>query len=874
MSNNIKGITIEIGGNTGPLTSALKDVNKTSHDLQSELNQVNRQLKFDPKNVDLLRQKEELTSQTTQALKEKQEILKQAVEQAHEQFEKGDLGADKVRAVEREYAKVTSQIKDLESGHTSLFSKIADKLNITKEHIKTAIGTIGVTVAGFLGSSIKEAGEAGNVQANLEQTIKSTGDASGMTAKQMEQLAQKEMSVSTFSKDDIESGEAMLATYTKIGKDVFPQASQAVLDFAQKMGESPKQAALTLGKALNDPATGLTKLTRVGVTFTDKQKDQIKAMEKAGDVAGAQKIIIDELNQKYGGQAATAADTFSGKQKQIANEAKEVKESIGNALIPIIVQLGKYLIQILQPIVQFISEHPKITAGILSVIAVVGTLIGGMSVLNTVLSTFNIASQAGMASLLPTLGLVTAAVAGIAIAAALIITHWSQIKTFFIGLWSDIKSGVTGVGNAIKSVFDGAVNGIKSAWNGIGTFFAALWNGVKTTTQTVWNGIKSFFATIWNGIKTAVMAIVTPFIQGILNLWNGMKTGITTIMNGVRTFLSGIWLAIKTVILGPVLLIIDLVTGNFKKLSTDAQGIFNNLKQAFSLIWNGIKQVFTGVIQAIVGFCKTEWTGMVNTGISIWNGFKAFMSALWNGIKSIAASAWNGIKSFFSSNWSGIINTGKSVWNGFKSFFTSLWSGLVSFIKGLPGKFSSGVRSIGSAIIHGFDSAVNFIKKLPSEALGWGKDIINGIVSGIKSAASAVGKAVNGVAQDIRKFLHFSVPDEGPLADFESWMPDFMSGLAKGIENSKSLVTDAIKGLATDVTTDVNIGMKLTPAMAGVGSYTGTDTPSNSPTTSSVENPVQVIFEGNYCFANKEMIDYFAENVSNVIALKVQRMKG
>lgn len=83
-----------------------------------------------------------------------------------------------------------------------------------------------------------------------------------------------------------------------------------------------------------------------------------------------------------------------------------------------------------------------------------------------------------------------------------------------------------------------------------------------------------------------------------------------------------------------------------------------------------------------------------------------------------------------------------------------------------------------------------------------------GIVNGIKSCISAVGDAVSSVADKIRSFLHFSVPDEGPLTDFESWMPDFMHGLAKGIEKSKSMVTDAVSGLAADmvINPQVNAG--------------------------------------------------------------------
>jgi phage-related protein len=110
------------------------------------------------------------------------------------------------------------------------------------------------------------------------------------------------------------------------------------------------------------------------------------------------------------------------------------------------------------------------------------------------------------------------------------------------------------------------------------------------------------------------------------------------------------------------------------------------------------------------------------------------------------------------------------------------------------------------AVKTGFNTVKDHILSLGKEAAGWGKDLIMGIVDGIKSAVGHVKDAVSSVADTIRSFLHFSVPDEGPLADYESWMPDFMSGLAKGIEKSRGAVRAAIGNVAEDLT--------LTPTVA------------------------------------------------------------
>ena len=106
------------------------------------------------------------------------------------------------------------------------------------------------------------------------------------------------------------------------------------------------------------------------------------------------------------------------------------------------------------------------------------------------------------------------------------------------------------------------------------------------------------------------------------------------------------------------------------------------------------------------------------------------------------------------------------------------------------------------------------MKNLASEAFKWGADFIGGIVNGIKSMIGKVGDAVSSVADKIRSFLHFSVPDEGPLTDYESWMPDFIGGLAKGIEKSRGMIENAMNGVTSDLT--------ITPrVMAAQGGYSG-----------------------------------------------------
>ena len=165
-----------------------------------------------------------------------------------------------------------------------------------------------------------------------------------------------------------------------------------------------------------------------------------------------------------------------------------------------------------------------------------------------------------------------------------------------------------------------------------------------------------------------------------------------------------------------------------------------------------------------------------------------------------------------------------------KTDIVTLWDSIITWFRSLPetllqigaNMFSfmrngveSTVHTVVDAVKAGIGQAIDWIKSLPAQALQWGKDIINGIVDGIKSAAKAVGDAVKGVATSIRIFLHFSVPDEGPLVDFPTWMPDMMRGLASGILENKSLVSAALLDLAG--TMSLSLSTTPVPAISGSG---------------------------------------------------------
>lgn len=180
-----------------------------------------------------------------------------------------------------------------------------------------------------------EAMAAQDVEAELNAVLTSTGGIAGVTRGKALELADAFQNVTRFEDDTILSAEAMLLTFTKIGRDVFPDATEATLNMAQKFGNI-ETAAVQVGKALNDPIAGVTALRRVGVMLTAAQEDQIETFMELGDIASAQRVILAELSTEFGGLARAAGETAAGQIDIFNNKIGALKEKVGTSLVSLL----------------------------------------------------------------------------------------------------------------------------------------------------------------------------------------------------------------------------------------------------------------------------------------------------------------------------------------------------------------------------------------------------------------------------------------------------------------------------------------------------------------------------------------------------------
>ena len=917
MANRIKGITVEIGGDTTKLQTALKGVNSSIRDTQSQLRDVEKLLKLDPGNTELLAQKHRLLGEAVAGTKEKLATLKTAAEQANTALANGEITQDQYDALQREIIETENNLRDLErqAGQSAVaLQKIAatgEKLKTVGDNISsagqkllpvtagvTALGTAAVSTAANFESSMSQ------VQATMGITKDAMSTVNGESVNTMDTLsalAKKMGSETAFSAS--ECAEALnylaLAGYdTQQMCDTLPtvlnlaaaggidlaSASDMVTDAMSALGMGVDEAGtvvdqmaktasttntsvaqlgegiLTIGATAKTVKGGTAELnTALGILAnngikgaeggthlrnvilslqnpTDKaaacmeqlgldvydsegnmrslndilgdlntSMDGMTAAEKSNiigqifnktDLSSVNALLAntgtiwDDLQQSIidsGGAAQQMADTqldnLQGQITILKSALEGLAISFGELLMPAI----KMIVGWVQQFVDWLNGMDEGTKKVVTTIALLAAALGPVlivigKVVSAVGTIMTIVPK--VAGVINTVKTAFAALNTTMLANPifLIIAAITALVAAFIYLWNTNEDFRQFWINLWENVKEVAI----AVWEAIKNFFTAAWEAISSTAQAVWNGIKDFFSGLWEGIKTIFSTVVEVIKTIITTYFNIYKTIITTVLNAIKT--------------------------------------------VFTTVWNGIKTVVTTVVTAIQTFITTAWNAIKNTVTTVLNAIKTVITTVWNAIKSAVTSVVNGIKSTITSVWNGIKSTVSSVVNSIKNTVTTVFNNIWSGIKGTMGKIVSSIKE-------GFNNAISFITSLPSKALQWGKDMIMGIVNGIKSCIGAVGDAVSSVANKIKSFLHFSVPDEGPLTDYESWMPDFMKGLAKGIEDSKSMVARAMDGVAAD--------MILNPSAAVQEINVSGDGTGSSPQGGSINGPLIEVKEMN-----------------------------
>lgn len=466
--------------------------------------------------------------------------------------------------------------------------------------------------AGFAAS--KAAKEAAEAMGQVEAALTSMGDASGKTKAELAGLADGLMRSSLYDDDDIlRKVTANLLTFGNVAGEQFDRAQQAAVDLATRMNMDLQPATLLIGKALNDPIKGLTAMGRAGIQFTAQQKEQIKAMAAAGNAAGAQRIILGELERQFGGAAAAAQNTDPyDKLRDSLNTLSESAGGIINRfLVPMMDKLAGLFdrFNALSPEMQkFVVIGAAIAAALGPALVVIGSLV---SAIGAIAGAF--AAGGILAALAPILPVILAIGAAVAVLVGAFLLFRKDVEPVLKALW---EQAVTTLGPPLQELF--AVVGELAAQVGaafkefIGSeagqaliAFAAMMS--RTMGGVVIQVLKALIQTVTLALRaiSGTFAVLTALLRGDWSeAWRLWKAGVGEMLGAVIGSIARFASAAVSFISGMVNGVSRWLTG---KLFDVLKGVIDKVKS--------VSDAFFRLYDAVVGHSYVP--DMVN-GIAAW----------------------------------------------------------------------------------------------------------------------------------------------------------------------------------------------------------------------------------------------------------------
>lgn len=502
----------------------------------------------------------------------------------------------------------------------------------------------GLAVKNFLGDALAEARESQKVGALTASIIKSTGGAAKISAGQIGSLADSISRKTGVDDEAIQTGANLLLTFKNVrneagkGSDVFNRATAAALDLSKAGFGSVDGAAKTLGKALNDPIKGITALGRAGVTFTDEQKKQIKTLTESGNVLGAQKIIMAEVESQVGGAAAATAT--AGEKARVTFD--NLKESAGTYLLPIVDDLATKFTELVDGFQKGEGAGGKIAVAFGAVKGVFLEVVGGVTAF-TAAWKYNDGevTSSGFPGMMERLGY----------AARQTFDYFTGTVMPFMFKYQNVLipvgAGILAIVAALKiwriatmayTAVQAALNVVMTA-NPIGLVVLAI-VGLIAAFVVAYKKSETFRTVVqaaWAGIKVAVLAVVNWFRN---TAWPWMRDAFTWIgdkakwlwdkikmaWDGIRSGVSTAWAWVKANVIDRMVAAFQWVSEKATAFKDANVRAFNLLRDGLAAGWNWIRTNVFDKFKAGLDLLKDKFGTVVSA-----------IGTAWDKIKEIAA---------------------------------------------------------------------------------------------------------------------------------------------------------------------------------------------------------------------------------------------
>lgn len=699
MAGTIKGITIEIDGNTTKFDRAIKDSNKEVNSLNKELKSIDSSLKFNPGNVELLGQKQELLKQKTQAAKEKLEALKAAQADVEKQFANGEIDQGQYNKFQQEVIKAESQVKTFNG-----------QLKETQKELKGVQGFSGAM--NKVSDGFKKAGDKlGAVGSTLTKKVTAPiiaiGAAAGAAWKGIDDA------LDTIVTKTGATGDAMKAFEGNF-KNVFTSIPAEAQQVGDAIGELNTQFGLT-GEALEQASTQMVQFATInGTDITNSTIAAKQAMEQFGASTEELPGFLDTVTAAAQ-QTGQSTDSIFEAVKRGAPQLKAMGLDLNSSAMMMAkfqqagLDSSKTISMLTRAQTNFAKEGKTLKEGMVEFFKTVEQGGDSVDVINQATQIFG---KSGA-------------------------TMVENIKQGKISL-EDFTAAGQNFSGTVAETFEGTLDPVdkfKLALNNLKVTGAELFNSIQKVAAPILEQLVEHIKSLrekWESLspqtqQTIVkVAMIAAAVGPLLVILSKVALGISTVVRAVGLLANPIGLAVAAVVAAVALIIanwdkIKKAWEDIKKFLVDT---WNNIKKKAEEIWNGIKDFF-----------KNTWDGIKNTATNAWNGVKGFLTDTWNGLKDKATDTWNNIKDKASTAWENVKSTASSKWNDIKSNLSTTWENLKSNASTTWGNIKSSiVEPMSDSARHVWDKAkemasnfVDSVKGLPDKIGGIFKNVFDSI---------------------------------------------------------------------------------------------------------------------------------------------------